>query len=91
MDQLIPAPPGSGSLSVALLAVPVPLFVTAMVNPIGDPALTDAASAVLLMARLGHFTCVEADAVMSGLTLLAWAVAVLLYVAQLAAVVGLVT
>ena len=53
---MIPAPPGSGSLSVALLAVPVPLFVTVTVNPIGDPALTDAASAVLVIARVGHFT-----------------------------------
>lgn len=78
MDQLMPEPAGRGSLRVTLLAMPVPLFVKVIVNPMGDPALTEAASATLVMARLGHSTIVEAEAVMSGLALLACAVAVLL-------------
>ncbi len=36
-------------MTVTPCAVPVPLLVTATLNPIGSPAFTDAASAVLTM------------------------------------------
>ena len=47
--QLTPVPVGSGSLTVTPLAVPRPVLVTVTVNPIGSPALTDAASAVFVI------------------------------------------
>jgi hypothetical protein len=60
IDQLMPVPPGSGSLRVTFFATPGPLFATVIVNPIAVPALTDDASAVLLMVRFGHWTVVDA-------------------------------
>jgi hypothetical protein len=56
MLQPTPVPAGSGSFSVTLVAVPVPatlLLLTVTVYPIAVPALTDAASAVLVMLRTG--------------------------------------
>src|SRR5437899_6349106 len=43
----LPEPAGRLSLTVTPLAVPVPLLLTVTVKPIGSPALTVAASAVL--------------------------------------------
>src|SRR5277367_6076754 len=48
MDQLTPVPAGNGSLSVALLAVPPELLAMATVKPMGLPAVTVAASGVLV-------------------------------------------
>ena len=61
IDQVMPAPPGSGSLNVTDFAVPGPGFVTVITKPIALPALTDDASAVFEIARFGQFTVVVAD------------------------------
>jgi hypothetical protein len=55
MLQVIPVPDGSGSLSATLvaLAVAAAALRAVIVNPMGDPALTVAASAVLLMLSTG--------------------------------------
>ncbi len=66
-DQLTPAPPGSGSDSVTLVAVPAPVFETAIVNPIGSPAFTEGASAVFVIWSPGHCTDVVALAWTCGL------------------------
>src|SRR5260370_281698 len=42
-----PDPAGSGSVTVTPVAVPAPVLVTVTWNPIGSPAFTVAASAVL--------------------------------------------
>ena len=60
IDQLIPVPVGSGSLTPTLFAVPGPAFDTVTVKPIGFPAETVAASAVLVIERLGHWTTIDA-------------------------------
>ena len=86
-DQVIPGPEGSGSDKVTLVAVPVPLLVTRIVKPIGSPAETVVASAVLLMARFGHLTWMEAEALALP-SLVVVTSAVLLTVPQLALVVG---
>ena len=65
-------------------------MLTVIVNPIVEPALTLAASAVLVSERLGQFTVVCAVAGEGAVPFVKLTVAVLLYVAQLAAVVGLV-
>jgi hypothetical protein len=62
IDQLIPEPVGSGSDNVTALAVPVPVFIAVIVNPMGSPALTVAASAVFVSASAGQFTVMVADA-----------------------------
>ena len=67
IDQLMPVPMGSGSLSVTPVAVPKPVFDTVIVNPIGSPALTDAASAVFVICKPGHCTEVLALACTCGL------------------------
>jgi hypothetical protein len=93
IDQLIPVPVGNGSESVTDFATPVPAapeFDTVIVNPIGSPALTVGASAVFVIARFGHLTVVDALACTLA-WLLACALAVFAYVAQLWAVVALVT
>src|SRR5947207_817247 len=48
-DQVTPVPEPAGSTSwrVTLLAVPAPVLDTVIEKPIGSPALTEAASAVL--------------------------------------------
>jgi hypothetical protein len=89
-DQLIPAPVGSGSDNVTAFAVPVPLFVTVIVKPSWSPALTVAASAVLVIARFGQFTVVDALACTDD-WFVALAVAVFGYALQLAEVVPLTT
>ena len=53
IDQLTPGAEGSGSLRVAPVAVPAPLFVTVTVNPTCSPAFTVALSAVLVTASAG--------------------------------------
>src|SRR5882724_11119649 len=91
IDQLTPEPPGSGSPSVTLLAVPVPValeFETLIVKPIASPAFTVPVSAVFATVRLGHWTVIEACGDVAEPSLSAVAVAVLLYVPQLTAVVG---
>jgi hypothetical protein len=90
IDQLTPLPPGSGSLSVTPVALPGPVFDTMTVKPIASPALTDAASAVLVICSPGHCTVTDACAWTCGL-FVACALAVFGYVAQLAKAVGLVT
>ena len=62
IDHEMPVPVGSGSDSANPVASPTPAFVTVIVNPIGLPALTLAASAVLVSVRLGQFTVVCAVA-----------------------------
>src|SRR5438045_3625125 len=65
MLQSTPLPEGSGSSSMTALAVPVPsetALLTVTVNPIGSPALTGVASAVLVIDRSGQSTVVLADA-----------------------------
>ena len=59
MDQLMPGPPGSGSLSVTPVAVPVPVaaeLATVTVKPMAVPADTGVASAVFVMVRPGAWT-----------------------------------
>ena len=90
IDHTMPVPVGSASVSVTLVAVPGPALLTVIVKPIAVPALTVAASAVLVMERLGHCTVVCAVAGAGAVPFVMLTVAVLLYVAQLAAVVGLV-
>src|SRR5438445_441560 len=51
---------GSVSLRVTLVAVPVPVLDTVIVNPMLVPELTGVASAVLVMARFGGFTTMRA-------------------------------
>ena len=77
-------------MSVATVAVPAPLFVTARVYPIEPPAGTVAVAAVFVSPSAGHCTVVVADAC-TELALLALNVAVLAYAAQLDADVPLVT
>ncbi len=88
--QLMPAPPGSGSLKVTDFAVPGPALETPIVKPMEDPALTVDESTVLVIARFGQFTTVDADAC-TLCALVAAAVAVFGYAAQLACDVLLVT
>ena len=90
MLQPIPVPVGNVSLSVAELAVPAPVLLTASVKPIDDPAATVAASAVFVRPSAGHCTVVVADDC-TELLLLALKVAVLAYTAQLDADVALLT
>ena len=73
------------------MAVPAPVaLLTVTVKPIGSPALTEAASAVLVTDTLGHFTTMEAEAGATAPLLEAEAEAVLFTVPQVAAVVGLI-
>src|SRR5947208_1602467 len=53
MVQSTPVSAGSGSLRVTPVAMPGPPLDTVIVNPTASPAVTDEASAVLLIARLG--------------------------------------
>src|SRR5260370_23869299 len=55
-------PPGSRSVRVTPCAVPVPPLWIATVNPIGSPALTDAASAVLVTVTAAGRHAVDAQA-----------------------------
>jgi hypothetical protein len=94
IDQLTPVPPGSGSSRVTEVAVPVPdaeAFETATVKPIVVPALTVAASAVLVIEMAGASTVTVADACTLPVSFEAAAVAVLGYVPALPAVVPLAT
>ena len=56
----MPLPVGSGSERAKPVAAPCPALFTVIVNPIVEPALTLAASAVLVRERLGQFTVVWA-------------------------------
>jgi hypothetical protein len=87
----IPVPVGSGSDRANPVATPGPALLTVIVNPIAVPALTVAASAVLVTERLGHWTVVCAVAGDGAVPLVRLTVAVFEYTLQLAAVVGLVT
>src|SRR6266516_1280204 len=57
-DQVTPEPEPAGrlSLKVTPVAVPGPAFETVIVNPIGSPAFTEAASAVFVIDRFGALT-----------------------------------
>ena len=90
MLQLIPVPVGSVSVNTAEVAVPAPLFDTASVNPIAEPAVAVALSAVFVNAKFGHCTAIDAVAC-TLLVLLALAVAVLERLPQLPLLVLLVT
>src|SRR5439155_25282577 len=58
-------------------ATPGPPLCTVTPNPMGSPASTGEASAVLVMARLGQFTVMEAEGVGAGPELVAETEAVL--------------
>src|SRR5712691_9789226 len=60
IDQLIPVPPGSGSVSVVPVESPGPALLSVIVKPIGEPAFTETASATFLMVSVGQLTVVEA-------------------------------
>jgi hypothetical protein len=63
MLQLTPVPAGRGSLIETAVAALVPaaaLLLACTVKPMEAPAVTLAASAVLVMLRFGHCTVVEA-------------------------------
>ena len=60
IDQSTPVPPGSGSLIETPVASPAPVFVRVTVNPMSSPALTEAASAVLVIVRFGQLTVIVA-------------------------------
>src|SRR3954469_14882118 len=74
IDHVTPA--GSGSLISAPVALPGPELEAVIVNPICEPALTEAASAVLVTCRSGHSTWVVASSLGVPVTLeaLTWAV-----------------
>ena len=59
-------PVGNGSDNVTSLAKPGPPLATVIVKPIGSPAFTVAASAVLVTVRLGALQVIVAEAVASG-------------------------
>src|SRR5438132_1701556 len=65
IDQSTPAPPGSGSLIETPVASPAPVFESFTVKPMSEPAFTEAASAVLVIVRLGQFTVIVAVAELS--------------------------
>ena len=89
--QLMSVPAGRLSVTLNPLAVPAVLLVRVTVKPICDPALTLAASAVLVMATVAHRTVSEAEAEPEP-SLLVVKLAVLLYVVpQLWPVVLLIT
>src|SRR6266571_5000527 len=90
IDQPTPVPLGSGSLIRTPTAVPSPLFVAVMVNPICSPAFTVASSAVLTSDTSGQSTVVDALACRVG-ALDDVNVATFGYVAQLANEVPLTT
>src|SRR5712691_8067665 len=79
--QLRPVPVGRASVTWTFVAVALPLFITLTTNPIVLPAATDAASAVLMMARsLAQLTMTEAVALLSTELLSAVAVTVAVFV-----------
>src|SRR5258706_474500 len=59
---LVPVPPGKLSVSLAPVAVPGPVLVSVMVKPIALPALTEAASATLVIVRFGLLHVIDAFA-----------------------------
>src|SRR5438552_2749158 len=92
MLQLRSPPGGSGSVMVTRGAVPGPLLLTTMSKPMPVPALTGPAGlAVLVMWMVGHCTTTLATGELTRSSLLATTVALLLTVAQSAALVEEVT
>src|SRR5438445_285122 len=83
-------PPGSASVRVTPVALPLPVLLTVTVKPMAVPAETLVASAVLLTWIDGQSTVSEAEC-WSLPSLPDVALAVLLYVAQLVLVVAAVT
>src|SRR5262245_39458800 len=81
-DQLMPGPVGTLSSSMTLVALPRPILLTVRTYPIGSPAFTLAASAVLLITKPGHRIVIGAVAC-TGPLFVADAVAVLLIVPQI--------
>src|SRR5437773_2502655 len=86
----MPLPPGSGSVRVTLVSVPLPVLLTQMPKPMGLPALTLAASASFTTLSAGQSTVVVALAMTTGL-FVAFALATFGYAWHDARVVGLVT
>src|SRR5438270_2047523 len=92
MLQFRSPPAGSGSVTVTPVAVPGPLLLTTMSKPMPVPALTGPAGlAVLVMWMVGHCTPTLATGELAKASLLATTVALLLTVAQSAALVEEVT
>jgi hypothetical protein len=87
IDQSRPPLPGSGSDSVTLCAVPGPLLVTVIMNPMSSPASTESSSALLSITTSGHWTTTESESSPDPLAV-EETVPVLLIVAHDAAVVG---
>src|SRR5512144_1445307 len=56
--QLRPASSGSVSITVTPCAVPEPVLVASMTKPMSSPALTESASAVLVMTIVGQSTVI---------------------------------
>ena len=89
MLQFRSPPAGSGSVMVTSVAVPGPLLLTTMSKPMPVPALTGPAGlAVLVMWMVGHCTTTLATGELTRSSLLATTVALLLTVAQSAALVA---
>src|SRR5919204_475640 len=63
MDQEVPASVGRTSFRLTPWAVPAPLLVTVMVNPMGSPAETVWLSAVLATSMAAPRTSTESEAV----------------------------
>src|SRR5258708_14507988 len=63
IDQPRPALVGRVSATVTAKALPSPVLVTSMTNPMPSPALTVALSAVLVMTVAGHRTVMSPPAV----------------------------
>src|SRR5215472_8160143 len=63
IDQVtpVPEPAGSGSDRATPEAVPLPVLAIETVNPIGSPALTDAASAVLVTVTDAALQVIDAE------------------------------
>src|SRR5689334_23744029 len=56
-----PAVLGSASVTLTPVAVPAPLLVTVSLKPMGSPALTEAASAVLTILTSAQLTVTESE------------------------------
>src|SRR2546428_592700 len=61
IDQLIPVPLSKGSISVVPVESPGPALLSMIVKPIELPALTEAASAILVIIRVEQLTISEAE------------------------------
>src|SRR5687767_13768589 len=88
IDQLRSVFVGRVSLTVTLVADPVPEFVTVIRNEIGSPALTGEAPSVFVIVRFGHATVMLTTGVETLAAFAAEPLAELEKVPHVAAVVG---